>query len=153
MRGISTVAVLTSTLLVITGCATSGQSVAPAATAAPAVTISGLDEATAEVCGISHQATLGEGGYDFDVATATRIVTLGKASKSTIITAAAAVLEVPVRQAQAAAGEPTEAGHLAELRTAMLKFQTICQDADALVGSIEESRTAVDSGADQQATR
>ncbi|MEU4626617.1 hypothetical protein AB0G04_42370 [Actinoplanes sp. NPDC023801] len=153
MRGTSTAAVLTSTLLVISGCATSGQSVAPAATAAPAVTISGLDAATAEACGISHQATLGQGGYDFDVATASRIVTLGRTSKSTIITAAAAVLEVPVRQAQVAAGEPEEAGHLAELRTAMLKFETICQDADALVVSIEESRTAVDKGADKPTTR
>jgi hypothetical protein len=151
MRGISTVAVLTSTLLVISGCATSGQSVAPAATAVPAVTISGLDPATAEVCGISHQATLGEGGYDFDVATASQIVSLGKTSKSTVITAAAAVLEVPVRQAQASVGEPDEEGHLAALRTEMLKFQTLCQDEEALVVSIEESKTSRDAA--EPATR
>ncbi|WP_143134150.1 hypothetical protein [Actinoplanes philippinensis] len=144
MRAMTTVAVVTSTLLAISGCATSGQSVEPAATAAPAVSISGLDEATASVCGIAQQATLGEGGYDFDVPTATQIVTLGKNSKSTIITAAANVLSVSTRQAQASAGQPEEATHLAELRTAMLKFQTICQDVDALVVSIEESKQAVD---------
>ncbi|MFC4072636.1 hypothetical protein [Actinoplanes subglobosus] len=144
MRGKTTVAVVTSTLLAISGCATSGQSVAPAATAAPAVSISGLDEATAAVCGIANQATLGEGGYDFDVATANQIVTLGKSSKSTVITAAANILSVSTLQAQASAGEPEEAAHLAELRTAMLKFQTICQDVDALVVSIEESEHAVD---------
>ncbi|WP_433795757.1 hypothetical protein [Actinoplanes sp. CA-252034] len=144
MRAMTTVAVVTSTLLAISGCATSGQSVEPAATAAPAVSISGLDEATAAVCGIAHQATLGEGGHDFDVTTANQIVTLGKNSKSTIITAAANVLSVSTRQAQSAAGQPEEASHLAELRTAMLKFQTICQDVDALVVSIEESEHAVD---------
>jgi hypothetical protein len=147
MRAKTTVAVVTSTLLAISGCATSGQSAAPAATAAPAVSISGLDEATAAVCGIANQATLGEGGYDFDVATANQIVTLGKTSKSTVITAAANVLSVPTLQAQAAAGQPEEAAHLAELRSAMLKFQTICQDVDALVVSIQESEYAVDDDA------
>ncbi|MEV4276359.1 hypothetical protein [Actinoplanes xinjiangensis] len=147
MRAMTTVAVVASTLLAISGCATSGPSGAPAAPAAPAVTASGLDEATAAVCGIANQATLGEGGYDFDVATASQIVTLGQDSKSTVITAAANVLSVPTRQAQAAAGQPEEASHLAELRTAMLKFQTICQDVDALVVSIQESEFAVDDDA------
>ncbi|MEU4160105.1 hypothetical protein [Actinoplanes sp. NPDC026670] len=144
MRPMTTAAVVTSTLLAMSGCATSGQSVDPAATAAPAVTISGLDEATATVCGIANQATLGEGGYDFDVATANQIVTVGNTSKSTVITSAANVLSVSTRQAQASAGQPEEAAHLAELRTAILKFQTICQDVDALVGSIEQSEHAVD---------
>jgi hypothetical protein len=144
MRGKTTVAVVTSTLLAISGCATSGQPADPADTPAPAASIKGLDEATSAVCGIANQATLGEGGYDFDVATATQIVTLGKTSKSTLITAAANVLSVSTRQAQSSAGDPEEAGHLAELRTAMLRFQSVCQDVDALVVSIEVSGHAVD---------
>lgn len=144
MRGKTTAAVLTSTLLAISGCASTGQPVEPAATAAPAVTISGLDEATATVCGIANQATLGEGGYDFDVATANRIVTVGRESKSTVITAATNVLSASAQQAQASAGQPEEAAHLAELRTAILRFQTVCQDVDALVGSIEQGGHTID---------
>ncbi len=154
MRGFTTAAVLTSTLLAISGCATTtGQSAAPAATAAPAVTISGLDEATANACGIANQATLGKDGYDFDVATAKQIIALGETSKSTVITAAANILELPTRQAEGSAGEPEEAAHLAELRSAMLKFQTVCQDVDGLVGSIQESRQTVDADADEVPSR
>ena len=148
MRGIITAAVLTSTLLVISGCATStAESAAPAATAAPTVTVSGLDEATATACGIANHTTLGEDGYDFDVATAKQIVALGKTSKSTVVLAAANGLELPTRQAEAAAGQPEEATHLAQLRSAMLKFQTVCQDVDALLGSIQDSGHTADAGA------
>ncbi|MDI6102438.1 hypothetical protein QLQ12_27845 [Actinoplanes sp. NEAU-A12] len=112
-----------------------------------------MDEATATACGISNHATLGKGGYDFDVATAKQIVALGETSKSTVITAAANVLELPTRQAESSVGQPEEAAHLAELRSAMLKFQTVCQDVDAIIGSVQESKQAVDEDADDVSNR
>ncbi|MEV0896082.1 hypothetical protein [Actinoplanes sp. NPDC049802] len=147
MRGTITAAVFASTLLAISGCATPGEPAGSAATAAPTVSISGLDDATASACTLANQATLGQDGYDFDVATANQIVTLGKQSKSTLITAATNVVEQSARQAEAAAGDSEEATHLAELRAAMLKFQTVCQNVDALTVSIQESQHALDADA------
>ncbi|HWS32250.1 MAG TPA: hypothetical protein VN408_05845 [Actinoplanes sp.] len=146
MRGTTTAAIVTSTLLAISGCASTGQTVEPAATAVPAVTISGLDEATATVCGMASKATLGEDGYDLDVATANKIITVGDDSKSTIIISALNVLKLTVRNAENVAGEPTEASFVAEIRTQLLKLQTTCQNEDALVTSIQQSRIAVDAG-------
>ncbi|GGN43311.1 hypothetical protein FHR83_001820 [Actinoplanes campanulatus] len=147
MRGTTIAAVFASTLLAISGCATPGEPVGSAATAAPTVSISGLDNATASACTVANQATLGQDGYDFDIATANQIVTLSKQSKSTLITAAANVVEQPLRKAEATAGEFEQATHLAELRTVMLKFQTVCQDVDALTVSIQESQRSLDADA------
>lgn len=149
MRGTTTAAVVAGTLLALTGCASNGQTVEPAATAAPAVTISGLDEATATVCGMAGHATLGEDGYDLDAATANKIITVGSESKSTVITSAINVLKLTVRNAENAAGGGDEAGHNAEIRTQLLRLQTTCQNVDALVTSIQESQRALDEEADK----
>lgn len=153
MRGTTTAAVVTSTLLAISGCATPGQTAAPAATAAPAVTISGLDQATATTCGIAAYATHGEGGYDLDVATAKQLVTVGKQSKSSLITATINVLELAVRHAESAAGQPQEATHAEEVRSAILKVQTVCQNVGALTASVQESPHALNTDADKLAAR
>lgn len=136
MRGTTIAAIATATLLAISGCASTGQSTGSAATAVPTVTVSGLDAATATVCGMASKATLGEDGYDLDIATANKIITVGDGSKSTIILSALNVLKLTVRNAESVAGEPTEASHLAEIRTQLLKLQTTCQNEAALVSSI-----------------
>ncbi|GAA4936362.1 hypothetical protein [Actinoplanes utahensis] len=153
MRGTTTAAVVTATILAVSGCATPGESAAPVATAAPAVTISGLDEATATTCGIAGYATHGEDGYDLDVATGRKIVTVGKQSKSTLITANVNVLELAVRNAEGSAGQPAEAAYAAEVRTAILKVQTVCQNVGALTASIQQSPHALDKDADKLASR
>ncbi|WP_430787395.1 hypothetical protein [Actinoplanes sp. G11-F43] len=144
MRGTTTAALVTSTLLAISGCANNGQTVESAATAAPAVTISGLDEATATVCGIANHATLGEDGYDLDLDTAKQVISIGADSKSTVITSAVNVLKLTVRNAENAAGGTDEAGFNSQIRTQLLKLQTTCQNVDALVTSIQESQRALD---------
>ncbi|SDT33739.1 hypothetical protein [Actinoplanes derwentensis] len=149
MRGTTTAAIVAGTLLAISGCASTGQTVEPAATAVPAVTVSGLDEATATVCGMASHATLGEDGYDLDVATANKIITVGNDSKSTVITSAVNVLKLTVRNAESVAGEPGEASYIAEVRTQLLKLQTTCQNVDALVTSIQQSQSALDDEADK----
>ncbi|GAA1607823.1 hypothetical protein [Actinoplanes couchii] len=146
MRGTTTAAIATGILLAISGCASNGSSVEPAATAAPMVTVSGLDEATATVCGMANHATLGEDGYDLDVATANKIITVGEDSKSTVVTSAVNLLKLTVRNAESVAGEPGEAAYVAQIRTQLLKLQTTCQNVDALVTSIQESQRALDSG-------
>ncbi|GIF14252.1 hypothetical protein [Actinoplanes teichomyceticus] len=150
MRGSTIAAVATCTLLAITGCANSEESAATsAATAAAAANVAGLDKGTAGACTVADQATRGEDGRDLDLATAKEIVSLGKTSRSTIITAATEVLDRALQKAQAAAGEPNEAVLTAEVSSAILKVQTACQDTDAVKASITSpSQTSGSEGAD-----
>jgi hypothetical protein len=151
MRGSTIAAVATFTLLAITGCASSDDN-APTATAAGAANTAGLDQATAAACTVADQATKGADGRDLNVATAKDIVTLGKTSKSTIITAATAVLDASVQKAQAAAGNPDEPVLVAEVTSAILKFQTACQDTDAVKASITKGGKAASAGATSDST-
>ncbi|GAA2703534.1 hypothetical protein [Actinoplanes palleronii] len=144
MRGSTIAAVATFTLLAITGCANSDES-APAATAAGSANMAGFDKGTAGACTVADQATHGEEGRDLDLATARDIVTFGKTSKSTIITAATEVLNSSVAKAQAAAGEPNEAVLTAEVSSAILKVQTVCKDTEAVKASITTPSTVSDS--------
>jgi hypothetical protein len=104
--------------------------------------MAGFDKGTAGACTVAGQATHGEEGRDLDLATARDIVTLGRTSKSTIITSAAERLDSSVQKAQAAAGEPNEAVLVAEVSTAILKVQTACQDTKAVKASITTASTA-----------
>ncbi|WIM93377.1 hypothetical protein ACTOB_005354 [Actinoplanes oblitus] len=152
MRGSTIAAVATCTLLAITGCAKSEDN-APVATAAGAANTAGLDQGTAAACTLADQATKGQDGRDLDLATAKDIVTLGNTSKSTIITAATDVLSASLSKAQAAAGNPDEAVLVAEVSSSILKFQTACQDTDAVKASItKESKNAGGTGATSDST-
>jgi hypothetical protein len=143
MRGSTIAAVATFTLLAITGCANSEETPSTA-TAAGAANMAGLDQGTADACTTADQATRGENGRDLDMTSAKEIVTLGQTSKSTIITAATDVLSSAVQKAHAAAGNPDEAVLTAEVSAAILKFQTACQDTDAVKASI--TKASKDSG-------
>ncbi|WP_436531042.1 hypothetical protein [Actinoplanes sp. HUAS TT8] len=151
MRGSTIAAVATCTLLAITGCANNSEDTPTTATAAGAANMAGLDKGTAAACTMASQATHGENGRDLDLATAKQIVTLGRTSRSTIVTAATDVLSSAVSQAQAAAGDPNEAVLTAEVGTAILKLQTACQDTDAVKASITTPSTGGE-GASAEAT-
>jgi hypothetical protein len=151
MRGSTIAAVATCTLLAITGCANSEE--APTtATAAGAANMAGLDKGTAGACTVAADATHGQNGRDLDLATATQIVAFGRTAKSTIVTAATDVLATSVAKAQAAAGEPDEDVLTAEVGSAILKVQTVCQDTDAVKASITTPSTGGE-GASAGATR
>ncbi|WP_221321744.1 hypothetical protein [Actinoplanes sp. L3-i22] len=150
MRGSTIAAVATCTLLAITGCANSEE--APTtATAAGAANMAGLDKGTAGACTVAYDATHGQNGRDLDLATAKQIVIYGKTAKSTIVTAATDVLSTVVARAQAAAGNPDEDVLTAEVGTAILKVQTVCQDTDAVKASITTPSTGGE-GASAEAT-
>jgi hypothetical protein len=141
MRGPTIAAVVTCTLLAITGCANSEES-PNTATAAGAADVAGLDKGTAGACTIAYDATHGQNGRDLDVATATQIISQGKTSRSTIVTASTDALSAAVAKARAAAGEPDEDVLKAEVSNAILKLQTACQDTDAVKASITTPSTA-----------
>ncbi len=146
MRGSTIAAVATCTLLAITGCANS-EDTPTSATAAGAANMAGLDDGAAGACTIADEAVRGQNGRDLDVATANKIVSLGKTSASTIITAASDLLGGAVQRAQAAAGNPDEAVLVAEVSSAILKFQTSCQDTDAVKASMTKAGETTSGGA------
>lgn len=137
MRRSTTAALALSTLLGLVGCASTSESAAPGgAPTTPAVT-PGLDEGTHLTCTLAGQATLGQDGRDLNVATAKDIVTAGRTSQSVLITSAVNVVESAALRAEAAAGTPDEAAIVAEVKAAILKVQTVCQDVPSLKSSIE----------------
>jgi hypothetical protein len=140
MRGPTVAALVTCTLLAITGCA-NREETPTAATAAGAANVAGFDQGSAGACTIAADATRGQNGRDLDLATASQIITMGRTSRSTVITAATDVLSSAAAKAQAAAGNPDEAVLTAELSTAILKLQTVCQDADAVKAAITTPST------------
>ncbi|MFI1995179.1 hypothetical protein [Actinoplanes sp. NPDC020271] len=150
MRGPTIAAVAACTLLAITGCANSDNN-PDTATAAGAANVAGLDKGSAGACTIAYDATHSQNGRDLDVATATQIISVGKTSRSTIITAATDVLSGAVAKAQAAAGEPDEDVLKAEVSSAILKLQTACQDTDAVKANITTPSTG-GGGASAEAT-
>lgn len=141
MRGSTIAAVATCTLLAITGCANSEDTPTSATAGAGAANVAGLDKGTAGACTIASQATHGEDGRDLDLETGKAIIAVGRTSKSTIVTAATDLLSTAVSKAQAAAGNPDEAVLTAEVSTAILKLQTVCQDTDAVKASITTPST------------
>ncbi|GLW27649.1 hypothetical protein [Actinoplanes regularis] len=146
MRGSTIAAVATCTLLAITGCANSEET-PTTATAAGAANMAGLDNGTAGACTVADQAVRGQNGRDLDVATAKQIVTLGKTSESTIITAASDLLAGAVQRAESAAGNPDEAVLVAGVSSAILKFQTSCKDTDAVKASMTKAGENTGGGA------
>ncbi|MEU4694086.1 hypothetical protein [Actinoplanes sp. NPDC023714] len=141
----TTAVIATSVLLTLalTGCGSNDDNAtAPgAATAASVADLSGLDESTATACTLAENAVLGKAGHDLDLESANQIITAGKTAKSTLVATQTGVLELSVRKAEAAAGNPDEQTLTAQVSTEILKFRTVCQDVDSLKASIPEETT------------
>lgn len=129
--------------LALSGCAGTDDTTtaAGAATAASTADLSGLDESTATACTLAEDAVLGRAGHDLNLPSANQIVTAGKTAKSSLVRTQAGVLELSVRNAEAAAGNPDEQTATAAVSTEILKFRTVCQDVDAVKASIPEAST------------
>ena len=158
MRGTTVIATCTFLALALSGCAgeATDQGAAPvnpgsaatdansAGSTGPDSTgpdFTGLDEGTAAACTVAEKAVLGSEGHDLDVSSAKAIVAAARTSKSSLLTTQAAALQYGVSRAEAAAGNPDEAGMVAEVTAAILKFRTVCQDTDALAASVQAPAT------------
>lgn len=154
MRRSTTAAVALTTLIGLFGCASPSETAAPGDSPSLPAVAAGLDDATHATCTLAGQATIGDAGRDLDVATAKDIIAAGKGSPSTLITSAVNVLESAALRAEAAAGTPDEGALVAEVSAAILKVQTVCQDASSLRTSLETPGTGGggEAGADSEAT-
>jgi hypothetical protein len=141
----TTAVIATSVLLslALTGCASNDDTTAVpgAATATSAMDLSGLDENTATACTMAENAVLGKAGHDLDLESANQIITAGKSAQSTLVATQSNVLELSVRKAEAAVGDPDEQTLTAAVSSEILKFRTVCQDLDAVKAGIPEETT------------
>ncbi|GLY00307.1 MULTISPECIES: hypothetical protein [Actinoplanes] len=149
MRGpISTAVTTACALLALTGCAANSNDAGSIEAADTATTaVAGLDAGTNTACALASNATLGKGGHDLDVTSAEAIVAAAKASESTLITSSANVLDAAARKAKAAADDPEGPALEAEVSAAILKFNTVCDDTDALLASMQGESAGTGVGA------
>ncbi|MEV6350939.1 hypothetical protein [Actinoplanes sp. NPDC051851] len=148
MRGSTIAAAAICTLMAMSGCANSDENAGSSATADVSASFAGLDEGTAAACTLASQATLGTDGRDLDVDTGKDLVALGRKSRSTIITGATTVLDGAVQKAVAGAGNPDEAVLVAEVSSAILKIQGVCQDTSSLKSSMTTGTEGTTVGSD-----